>query len=155
MVAFIAQSTGNSDGLLNALITVGAAEATHGTGHTDAFVPFVTVSKSGVIARIQIDCWDLITADYDDSRVTSEALDAWKLQGLAGAVTGGEVNRSVVVRLSFLGLLQITRLDDGRNDLRSLGTVFVRWNILWNIGTAQRFRFSAADACRSGDLGRI
>ena len=147
MVAFIAQSTSNSDGLLNALITVGAAEATHGTGHTDAFVSFVTVSESGVVARIQIDRWDLVAADYGDSWVTSEALDTRKLQCLAGAVTGGEVNRSMMMRLSFAGLADITRFDDGRNDLRSLGAVLVRWNILRNIGTAQRFCISAADAC--------
>lgn len=112
MVAFIANSTSNSDSLLNALITVGAAKATHSTGHTDAFVSFVTVSKSGVSARIQVDCWDLVVADYGDSRVASEALDARKLQGLAGTVTGGEVNRSVMMRLSLLSLDEITGLDD-------------------------------------------
>lgn len=112
MIALIANSTSYSDCLLNALITVGAAEATHSTGHTNAFVSFVTVSKSGVSARIQVGCWNLVVADYGDSRVTSEALDAWKLQVLAGTVTGGEVNRSVMMRLSLLSQDDITGLDD-------------------------------------------
>ena len=74
MIALVADCTCDGDGLLDALIAVAAAEAAHGTGHTNAFVPFVTVSKSGVVARIQADCWDLVVAD-DGSSVDLSVLE--------------------------------------------------------------------------------
>lgn len=157
-MTLVAQSASDGNGLLDTIITVGAAEATHCTSHSATLVSFVTVKAGSIAAATTQTLSSSFIADDGDTKVVAEAGSMLIRQGNHGqsqSLARLEVDRGVVMGMSLLGVSEITRLLHRCNVLWSFcDSILLRWNILWKLATL-RFGFAAANTRMDCVLGRV
>lgn len=154
LVVFFAQLSRDGNGFLDTVVPVGTSKTAHGTGHANALVPFVSVSKPRILGRINRNGLLVTVANSDHAGVASEPLDRVVVLGhrrhsrdllvhMLHQLVAGDVDRGVVVRHPLLGRDEVAaRLVDGWN---IFGSLRFR-NVLRRHCTVLRLAFAAAHA---------